>query len=365
MRKNNYFKIPTTRKFLFYPIIYILCILLLAGCGGHNNPITPPSNGGSDGTGGNGGTPAISGKIVFTSDRDNKEKGEIYIMNADGTNVRRLTNNSYGDAYADITPEGNTIAFLSDRYFNGQGIEICLMDSNGQNQRRVTNNSVDELQFSISPDGKKIVYSIKDVNANPGKDIYIINADGTGETKLTNNPDMDGIPNNPRYIYFNPTFSPDGTKIAYGAIDLLPDSELLEIYIMNSDGSNPQKILSVTGNGGIYPDINMGPSLSPDGSKLVFSKPVQKIDPIFGVETSSFEIFTMNIDGSNLQQVTTDAYATVLANFNPVFSPDGTKIAYHSMRDGDYEIYLVNIDGSNTINITNNSDLDMDPAFSR
>lgn len=79
------------------------------------------------------------GQIAFFSDRDGN--AEIYVMNADGTDQTRLTNNSAFDWDPDWSPDGTRIAFYSNRDGNP---EICVMNADGTDQTRLTYNSADD-----------------------------------------------------------------------------------------------------------------------------------------------------------------------------------------------------------------------------
>ena len=95
----------------------------------------------------------VSGKIVFQSDRDGD--WEIYVMNADGSNVVQLTHNSAADEYPVWSPDGKQIAFKSNRDGN---FEIYVMDADGTNQKRLTNHPSNDEDPAWSPDGKHIVF---------------------------------------------------------------------------------------------------------------------------------------------------------------------------------------------------------------
>ena len=129
-----------------------------------------------------------------------------------------------------------------------------------------------------------------------------MNANGTGQTNLTNNSANDEAP----------TWSPDGTKIAFQSDR---DTATKEIYVMNADGTSP---IRLTFNGG-----NTEPCWSPDGTKIVYE--------------SGDEIYVMNADGTNPTRLTWNT----TWDGEPAWSPDGTKIAFTALRDGNKEIYVM------------------------
>ena len=116
-------------------------------------------------------------RIAFTSNRDGDS--EIYVMNADGSGVTRLTNS--GGDHPSWSPDGRRIAFTS----NGDGdSEIYVMNADGSGVTRLTNNdAVGINDFSWSPDGRRIAFTS---NGDGDSEIYVMNADGSGVTRLTN-----------------------------------------------------------------------------------------------------------------------------------------------------------------------------------
>ena len=258
--------------------------------------------------------PGTNGKIAFTKSVSGNE--DIYVMNADGSNVTRLTTNAAVDQAPRWSPDGSKIVFASTRDGN---YEIYAMNADGSSQTRVTNNSALDANPSWSPDGSKILfYSQRDGN----DEIYIMNADGTKQTNLTNNPAGDVVA----------SFSPDGTKIVFQSLR----SGTGHIYVMNADGSNVTPLTS-----GSYHDGSA--NWSPDGTKIAFHS-----DRVGNPNT---EIYTMNADGSAQTQRTSN----VGQDTSPAWSPDGTKIIFVGT-PSNQEIFVMNEDGSGQTNLTGTSD---------
>jgi Tol biopolymer transport system component len=258
-------------------------------------------------------------RIAFHSSRDGNR--EIYVMNADGSNQTRLTDNPAHDFGPSWSPDGSRIAFVSDR--DGDW-NIYTMDADGSNQIRLMETyyraySGNWAKPSWSPDRLWIAFGLR---REGNLDIYIMNADGSNQTRLTENPARD----------FNPSWSLDGTKIAF----VSNRDGNAEIYNMNADGSNP---IRLTDN----PAFDLGPSWSPDGSRIVF----------FSRRDGNPEIYAMDPDGSNLIRLTDNRANDVY----PSWSPDGQKIVFETDRDLVDQVYVMDADGSNPLNLTNNAPL--------
>ena len=95
----------------------------------------------------------IHQKISFNSGRDGDS--EIYVMNADGSNVVQLTHNDVNDGYPTWSPDGTEIAFHSNR--DGDS-EIYIMNADGSDQRRVSYDPANDTTPDMSPDGSTIIY---------------------------------------------------------------------------------------------------------------------------------------------------------------------------------------------------------------
>ena len=128
--------------------------------------------------------------------------GEIYVMASDGANVRRLTHTpGKGNWTPRWSPDGKKIIFCSNRGVESEGsedaYEIYVMDADGSNVRQLTTNERSATRPHWSPDGKKVVYhSARDGNPKDWKDheIYVMDADGSNVRRLTFNKAIDGHP---------------------------------------------------------------------------------------------------------------------------------------------------------------------------
>lgn len=162
-------------------------------------------------------------KIVFTSTRDGDI--EIYTMNLDGSDVKKLTDEPGYDGGAFFSPDGSKIVYRASRFDDekslkayqdllAQGLirpsvlDIYVMDADGSNKIRVTNNGAANFAPFFHPDGKRIIFSsnLHD-NRSRNFDLYMVNIDGTNLERISFDEEFDGFP----------MFSPDGKKLVFSS----------------------------------------------------------------------------------------------------------------------------------------------------
>lgn len=148
-------------------------------------------------------------KIAFISDRDHKSR-EIYTMNKDGSGIARLTNNEFFEEVPTWSKDGKKILFTrqiiepGDTSLAANG-EIFIMDTDGKNEKRITHKKGYDSGAKFSPDGKKIAFY--GPNEDENFELYLMNSDGSNITNLTNDTLED----------YSPSWSPDGKWIAYSS----------------------------------------------------------------------------------------------------------------------------------------------------
>ena len=284
----------------------------------------------------------VNGKIAFSSDRNGFL--DIYVMNADGSNQRQLTFGAVNPAdgfrrtYATNpiwSPDGRKIAFSGNMDY--RRLNLNVMNADGTRIKKITD-GIDVSYATWSPDGTKLAFSDgcgSIDNVLCPINIYTVNVDGTGLTKVTNN--TTGTED------LEPAWSPDRSRIAFISIR---DNDWTGIYLMNPDGTNRVRLTSAQAN-------DHSPAWSPDGTKIAFKRSYDFVG-------TDGDVYMMNADGGGQAPVTTGRQVN---QDGIVWSPDGTRILFNnqvriSQNVYAVQIYGINIDGSNKQNLSNSTAYD-------
>ena len=278
-------------------------------------------------------------RLIFQSTREGTPCDQIFTMKIDGSDLKRVSTGTGRTTCGYYYPGGSDILFASTHKASAacppkpsfergyvwpiyDGYDIYRANADGSNLRPLTVTPGYDAEATIAPDGAIAFTSVRDGDM----EIYTMRADGSGVRRLTNSPGPDG----------GPFFSWDGRRIAYRGRPLKPGTELtdylallrdhiwrptkLEIYVMDRDGRNTNQVTTLSA-------ASFAPSWHPDLKRLIFATNVK--DP----QQRNFDIFLINVDGTGLEQVT---FNQTFDGF-PMFSPDGRYLVFASNRNAKSE----------------------------
>lgn len=287
---------------------------------------------------------------------------EIFVMNADGTNRQQRTESNADDITPVWSPDGQRIAFVSQRDGNRE-IYVIRADAltgtvarvaepsvaalsrppvlspqdgaapaqagqaDGNGLTNITEDPAEDWTPAWSPDGQQIAFSS---NRQGNWEIFIMNADGTDVRQITS----DGGGN------LSPVWSPDGQVMAY-ASKRDGDWEIYAISAPDSQGQvtgGQRRLTFSNGN-------DLSPLFSPQGDRIAFESNRE----------GDVEIYVMNADGSNQRNLSNLHYAD---DHGPVWSPDGQRLLFYSNREGNWDLFMMTATGENVVNLTNTPDID-------
>jgi len=262
------------------------------------------------------------GLIVFQSDRGGQS--DIWIMEADGSNQRNLTNDKAEDLFPSWSRDGKKIAWT--RGGRTPAGEIWIMNLDGSGKTRVTSNGFADYNATWSPDNSELIFQSPRIGGR--SDLFAIRVDGTGERQLTNNPASD----------IGPDWSPDGSRVLFAS----NRTGHYAIYTMNPDGSDVRQLTED------FREAAIG-GWSPDGTRILFGDG-------FCDTCGESDLFVMNPDGTGIVQVT-DSPENELSKS---WSRDGSRcvadfanLSPSEKHLGKGDVAIVDIGTGATINLTN------------
>jgi len=206
---------------------------------------------------------------------------EIYQANADGSNIINLTNSDGYDAEGSYSSDGSKILFASNR---------------------------EAYSRTLTQAEQKLF----DDDSSYFMDLFVMDADGSNVKQLTNSPGYDG----------GPFFSPDNSEVVWRRFN--PDGNSAEIWTMDIDGGNQRQLTSDA-------MVAWGPYYHPSGDYIIYSSNV--------LGHANFELFLIDAEGTNTPVRVTNTDGTDIL---PVFSPDGSRLAWSTTRtpNGTSQIHM-------------------------
>jgi len=286
-----------------------------------------------------------AGEIAFASTRTGLP--QIYIMRADGSDIRQITKETEGACQPDWSPDGARLVFVSpcrEKKDTYQGSSLYIIDVNTLQRTSIRASLGGDFEPAWSPDGNRIAFtSLRDGIM----EVYMINLETDQFTKLTRTQEITGAVS-AREAAWNPY----GSQIAY----VLKRQGLSQIWVTTDGDANiskPNFQLVQSGN----KLLDSLPTWSPDGQVVLFNQ--TNFDG-----TAPFKLLSMRYeDRLNKQAVPISIEPLPVVDVN--FSPDGQWIVFESWPDNsrNQDIYITTVSGSNRTRLTTDPGLDFDPVW--
>jgi Tol biopolymer transport system component len=257
-----------------------------------------------------------------------------YVMNVDGSGMRRVSN-GLGRTTCGYFYDGGQRILYSSTFENSpdcparpdysQGyvwplnsLEIYTARPDGSDLHRLTRNDAYDAEATVTPDGKRVVFtSTRDGDI----ELYTMNVDGSGVRRITHRVGYDGgaffSPNGKQLVWraMYPETAPDTADYLNLLAQRLVRPTRLELWVANADGSAARQVTRLGA-------ASFAPYFYPDGRRIIFASNYP--DP----KSRNFDLFLVRLDGSGLERVTTSPEFDAF----PMFSPDGRRLVFASNR---------------------------------
>jgi TolB protein len=248
-------------------------------------------------------------KIAFTSDRDatrEKRAKELYVMDYDGHNPRRVTVNMSLNILPTWSPDGRSLAYVSYR----QGVPDIFLAWIFEGRSARLNTGGQSFAPAFSPDGKRVAYAS---NRSGNMEVWVANADGTNAHKITSSPGADTAP----------SWSPTGNEIAFTS----DRAGTPQIYLMDSEGLNVRRLTTVGG-------WNDAPAWNP-------SREASEIAYTARLEAGGFDIAVVDVATRQIRQITSGRGSCEY----PSWAPSGRHLVFSCRRGSTWQITIADREG--------------------
>ena len=238
----------------------------------------------------------------------NPEEGpyEIWSVNADGSGLERLTRHRGFSIAPSWSPDGTKIVYASDGGGGeAQGLDLYVMNADGSDKHRVTNNRKrEDSDPSWSSDGRRIAFAVLKPGDTPrgfDSSLASVDADGGGFRRLTAAGGPDEL---------NPNWSPDSAAIAYERNRRFPVRQS-DVALMNANGSGEHRITSTRVH-------ETNPSFAPDGTRIAFTGDRDRRRLSTERLGRGFELYTMALDGGDVARLTNNRRRDLFPDWQPL-----------------------------------------------
>lgn len=288
-------------------------------------------------------------ELIFQSKRDGRGCDQIYLMNADGSNVKMISSGEGRTTCSYFLKGGKRILYAS-TFQGGKDCppnpdfskgyvwaiypeyDIYTAKRDGTDIKKLTDTKGYDAEATVSPDGKKIIFTSE---RDGDLELYSMDANGKNLKRLTNEVGYDG----------GAFYSPDSKQIVYRASHPKTEAETkrykellaqhlivpttFEVWTMNHDGSNKRQVTKLN-------TASFAPFFTPDGKRIIFCTNYFATDQ----RKRNFDLAVINVDGTGLERIT---FNETFDGF-PMFSPDGKRIVFASNRNaknqGDTNVFI-------------------------
>lgn len=288
-------------------------------------------------------------KLIFQSKREPYNCDQIFTMNIDGSDIRRVSNGEGRTTCSYFFKNGKRVLYASTfkgakecpppvDYSKGYAwaiypnYDIYTSKPDGSDIKQLTATPGYDAEATVSPNGKKIVFtSMRDGDL----DLYVMDADGKNVKRLTTDLGYDGgaffSPDNKQIVYraYHPKTEAQIARYKQKLAENLIEPTVFELWTMNADGTNKRQITN-------FGVASFAPFFLPDGKRIIFATNNFATDKT----KRNFDLAIVNADGTGLERVT---FSEEFDGF-PMFSPDGKKLVFASNRNaatrGDTNIFI-------------------------